>query len=132
MACRVRIHGTEGQVQVVGSDSASRGWVNMAKFTLPITKGSEKFDAAQFSDVLVEGILSRLVHAQLVKGPRAKGKITYGIKIDNASPLVLHGLAVSGAKSKADDATHVLWGIGIAPGGAWSSPPARSRSRRRG
>jgi hypothetical protein len=115
VACRVRINGNEGLVQVVGSDWASRGWVNMAKFTLPITKGPDKFDAAQFSDTLVESLLGRLVRAQLVKGPRAKGKITYGIKIENASPLVLHGLAVSGANSKADEASHVLLGIGIAP-----------------
>ncbi len=64
-------------------------------------RGQEKFDAARFSDGLAEGILGRLVRAQLVKGPRAKGKITYGIKIENASPLVLHGLAVVGGQEQA-------------------------------
>ena len=115
VACRVRLTGREALVQMASSDGVSGAWVAVGKFTLPVAKGQDKFDPARFSDGLAEGMLGRLVRAQLVKGPRDKGKVTYAIKIDNGSPLVLHGLAVAGAKSEPDAASRVLWGIGVAP-----------------
>jgi hypothetical protein len=51
----------------------------------------------------------------LSPGPRIKGKATYEIRLDNASPLVLKGLAVAG--SAADTAvrpSHLL-GISLPP-----------------
>ena len=46
---------------------------------------------------------------------RDKGKQTYGIKVDNASSLILNGLVVAGAKSQSDASSTVLRGLGIAP-----------------
>ena len=44
-----------------------------------------------------------------------KGKLTYGIRIDNASPLRLNGLAAVGVESGKDVEAHVLAGISIPP-----------------
>ena len=62
-----------------------------------------------------EGILNRLVRAQLSKGVKDKGKMHYEIRIDNASPLVLNGLAALGVVSKADEVPKFLVGICISP-----------------
>jgi len=119
VACRVQLIGTaekpEAQVQVAKSDGAATSWVPVGKFTLPIESKDGKIEGAAFADALAEGILSRLVRGQLSKGPMVKGKQTYKIRIDNASPLILNGLAVQGTVSKADDQPKVLAGISIPP-----------------
>ena len=70
----------------------------------------------RFADGLAEGILNRLVRAQVTKGTaREKGKLIYQIRIDNASPLVLNGLALLGTMSAADEKPKPLSGICISP-----------------
>ena len=105
VACRVQLKGTaekpEAQVQVAISDGAANAWVPVGKFTLPIEQRTARSRRTQFADALAEGILSRLVRAQLSKGPMVKGKQTYKIRIDNASPLILNGVAVQGTLSDA-------------------------------
>ena len=64
---------------------------------------------------MAEGIIGRLVRAQIVQKGREKGKLIYLIRIDNASPLILSGLAIQGAASKADDPSRVVTSIGIPP-----------------
>jgi hypothetical protein len=52
-----------------------------------------------------------------------KGKQTYKIKIENASPLLLNGLAVKGTLATPDDKLKVLAGdISIAPLKSWTAP----------
>jgi hypothetical protein len=115
VACQVRLRESGALVQVVSSDGSARNWLPSGKFSLPIAKDKEKFDSARFADALAEGIISRLVRAQLIKGPREKGKLTYGIRIDNVSPLNLNGLAVLGTVDKASEAPKPLSGISIPP-----------------
>jgi hypothetical protein len=55
------------------------------------------------------------VRAQLNKGVKDKGKMHYSIRIDNASPLVLNGLAALGTTSKPDETPKVLAGICLSP-----------------
>jgi hypothetical protein len=50
-----------------------------------------------------------------VKGARQKGKLTYGIRIDNASPLLLNGLAIVGIEGDEGQEPRILAGISIAP-----------------
>ena len=71
----------------------------------------------KFADALAEGILNRLVRAQVIKGSaqREKGKLIYQIRIENASPLILNGLAMVGTASKEDEMPKVLSGIAISP-----------------
>ena len=49
------------------------------------------------------------------KGPREKGKLTYQLRIENASPLILNGLSMTGPASKPAEEPKVLLGITIPP-----------------
>jgi len=119
VACRVQViatgEKTEAQVQVTKSDGAASTWVPVGKFTVPIESKDGKIEGIAFADALAEGILSRLVRGQLSKGPMVKGKQTYRIRIENASPLILNGLAVQGTLSDSSDQPKVLAGLSIPP-----------------
>jgi hypothetical protein len=119
VACKVRLTGTaettEAQVQVAKSNGDATEWVAAGKFTLPVKSVDGKVEAVAFADALADGILSRLVRAQLTRGPAVKGKPTYKIRVDNASPLILNGLAIQGAGAKPDEQPKVLSGISIPP-----------------
>jgi hypothetical protein len=115
VACRVRLSHGEALVQVISSDSAAQNWVPYGKFTLPVGKDQGKSDTARFADALTEEVLNRLVRAQLSKGPRVKGKLTYQLRIENVSPLILNGLSVVGPPSKTVEEPKVLMGISIPP-----------------
>jgi hypothetical protein len=115
VACQVRIAESEALVQVTGSDETGRNWVPFGKFTVPVAKESGKVDAARFADAMAEGILNRMVRMQLSKGPRVKGRLTYQIRIDNASPWVLNGISALGTTSKASETPKLLTGLSIPP-----------------
>ena len=51
-------------------------------------------EPALWGDRIAEGVLGRVVRVQLSKGPRVKGHETYRVRIENASPFVLAGLAI--------------------------------------
>jgi len=115
VACRVKLTASEASVQVTSSDAAARNWVPFGKFRLPLVQDHGTWDAPRFVDGLTEGILNRLVRAQLSKGVKDKGKMHYQVRIENASPWILNGLAVVGTASKEDEAPKVLWGICVSP-----------------
>jgi hypothetical protein len=119
VACRVELvgagAGTEARVQVAKSDGEAKAWVPVGKFTLPVGRKDDKVEAAAFADALAEGVLGRLVRAQMSKGPVVKGKPTYRIRVENASPLILNGLAIQGAVGQPEDPPKVLAGISIPP-----------------
>jgi len=113
LACRVSlVENDEAIVQVSTTDANGASWVAAGKFTLPLT-GEAKSELV--ADSLAEGMLSRLVRTQLIKGQKAKGKDTFKIHIENASPLVLNGLALSGVNAKADSAPSALAGFSLPP-----------------
>ena len=74
VACRVRLQGDEALVQVASSDGPARNWVAFGKFPLKTKDAKGKLDAAQFADGVAEGILNRLVRAQMIKGPPREGQ----------------------------------------------------------
>jgi hypothetical protein len=115
VACRVRLNSNDAQVQVFATDGAARNWVAFGKFNVPVSRRENKLDSKAFCDALSEGILNRLVRVQLSKGVKDKGKMHYELKIENASPLVLNGLAALGSASGTDDVPKVLVGISVAP-----------------
>jgi hypothetical protein len=115
LACRVRIKAGEAQVQLSSSDVSARDWIPFGKFTLPVPGASGDAGVQRLADALAEGLLSRLVRAQLIKGPREKGKLTYRLRIDNVSPMQLNGVAAMGIASAADEKARVLSGISIPP-----------------
>jgi hypothetical protein len=113
--CRVRIAGDQALALVGGSDAGVKKWVPFGKFSLAVDGNGQKFDATQFVDTLAEGILNRLVRTQLIKGPKEKGQQTYRIRIDNASPMILNGLAVVGITSEGGETPRILSGISVPP-----------------
>jgi hypothetical protein len=115
VAFEIRIAPKDAQVLVFSTDGNAEHWVPFGKFSLPIAETDGKPDVAQFADKLAEGVLNRLVRVQLGKGVRDKGKMHYSMRIDNASPLVLNGLAAVGTESKPEDQPRVLDGICISP-----------------
>ena len=98
---------------VTSSDAAASNWVSLGKFTVPCRERG-KFDVGHFADELAEGMLNRLVRVQLSKGVKDKGKMHYQLRIENASPLVLNGLAAVGTTSKPDESQGPV-GICLSP-----------------
>jgi hypothetical protein len=117
VACRVRLSETEAMVQVTSSDALASRWVNFGKFTVPVSRQEGKVEVGRLADLLSEGILNRLVRAQIIKGSatKDKGKLVYQLRIDNASPLVLNGVAIVGTTSKEDEVPKVLSMISVSP-----------------
>ena len=74
------------------------------------------------------------MRAQVIKGTaRDKaGKLVYQIRIDNASPLILNGIAMLGTASKADEAPKVWWGISISPRRSLTLPATEADVRTMG
>jgi hypothetical protein len=77
IACRIRFTGTEASVQVTGSDPTATKWIAFGKFTQPLVQENGKVDQLKLADSLAEGILNRVVRAQVIKGSaqREKGKL---------------------------------------------------------
>ena len=117
VACRVRLSDQEAMVQVTSTDASASNWVNFGKFTVPVARAEGKVNIGMLADSLSEGILNRLVRAQIIKGSASKdkGKLDYQLRIDNASPLVLNGLAIVGTASKEDEMPKVLSMISVSP-----------------
>jgi hypothetical protein len=129
LACRVTLTAAdEAAVELSITDATGTRWADSGKFTLPIakelppvegktlTKAEEaQYRAALLSDAVAEGLLSRLVRAQLSKGPKVGGKDTYKIRLDNASPMVLNGIALSGLNAKPEDRPSAVAGFSLPP-----------------
>jgi len=120
IACKITVGGTadkpEARVYVATTDGTGAKWDPAGKFDLPVTLKSGKPDAAKFANALAEGLLGRLVRAQVSKAGMDKGKAVYNVRIDNASPLILNSLAILGVgEGKAEQTPKVLSGISVAP-----------------
>jgi hypothetical protein len=117
VACQIRLVGNEAVVQVLSSDATAMKWVPFGKFSVPLARDREKLDGARLGDSLADGILNRLVRAQVIKGAatKEKGKLIYQIRVENASPLILNGLAMAGTSSDENESPKVLSGIAIPP-----------------
>jgi hypothetical protein len=123
IACRVIVSGNEATVHVATSDGAAAAWVPAGKFALPVAIADGKVKALEFADSLAEGLLGRLVRAQVSKAGVVKGKTVYKIRIDNASPLILNGLAIRGTgESKSEVDPKVLSGLSVSPRKSMSVP----------
>jgi hypothetical protein len=116
LACQVRLEREEAIARVLTSDEAGTGWRAVGKFSVALAdpKGTER-PAVEIVDALAENMLDRLVRVQLTPGPRVKGKETYKIRIDNGSPLVLHGLALAGPAADPEAKPSLLLGISLPP-----------------
>jgi hypothetical protein len=135
LAVRVQVGGTsekpEASVQLASSDATATSWAPVGKFELPVgLDDSGKVKALEFNDALAAGLLDRLVKVSVRKGPASSGIIpaapktagAYVIRIENYSPLLLNGLAVSGLKAKAGDPVKLLLGISLSPRRTFAVP----------
>jgi hypothetical protein len=122
LACRVQFKAQVAQVELSSSDASGRSWVAVGKFSLPVADASDEAAMARLADAMAEGLLNRVVRAEIVKGPRVKGRLTYRLRIENASPLALNGVAMVGTASRTDREPHVLAGISIPPRRSLTAP----------
>ena len=124
MACVITVGEKEAEVVVKATDGRGQAWVDSGKFTVPAVTKDGKSDAPALGVAVAEGILIRMVDAKLVpvKGKKVKGKDTYTIRIDNYSPLILNGLALTGTAEGTAESLKVLQGISIAPRKSFSIP----------
>jgi hypothetical protein len=126
VACRIRLKGSEATIQVASSDAAVQSWSLFGKFTLPAAPENGKLNVWKFADGVAEGVLNRLVRAQVIKGSALKDKdrhkMVYQVRIENASPLILNGIALVGAASKENERPEVLSMISVSPRKSLSIP----------
>ena len=98
-------------------------WEQASRFSIPLLDQDKKaLEPPAIADALAEGVLSRLVKAQLSKGHKVKGKDTFTIKIVNVSPLVLNGLALAGTGESATAQPSLLCGLCVPPRRSLSVP----------
>ncbi len=67
-----------------------------------------------------------------MKGARQKGKLTYGIRIENASPFSLEGLAAVGIDSGKDAEPRVVAGISVPPKASLTVPASEDAVKQLG
>jgi hypothetical protein len=104
VACRVNIERGAVLVQVRVTDF-SASWVSAGKFSIPLASaGGIPPSASQLAEEWAEGLLSRVVRVQLTHDAQASSEKPYRIRIENASPFVLHGLALAGPRPTTEPA----------------------------
>jgi hypothetical protein len=115
VALRVAMSVFAVRVLVLGSDGAATRWAPLGTFTVPLSYDGKAPDVERLTDAIAEGALNHLVRVRLSDGVDDKGQTHYQLRIDNASPLVLNGVAAVGATSGPDQAPRVLSGICLSP-----------------
>ncbi len=117
IACRVKFRENEAAIQISSTDAPAQSWLVFGKFSVPVKQVNGKFDVERFANDVAEGMISRLVRAQKIEGTARdkKGKLLYQVRIDNASPLVLNGIALLGTTSTENEVPNVLTMISISP-----------------
>ena len=118
LSCKLRLEGSEATVEVAVSTGGP--WQPMGKFTLPLPgldgTRMKGYEGHAVADAAAEGIVGRLVRVQLIKDKAKdkKGRAVYKIRIDNATPLILNGLALVGPKVDGDKVMLIDEGGGTA------------------
>jgi hypothetical protein len=119
LACLVRFHDApagsddrDASVLIYSSDPNASRWAAVGKFSLPVAADAT---GETLADALAEGIISRLVRAQVTKGKKVKDEQTYKLRIDNAAPLLLNGLALTGSDLGIESEPSMLAGFSLPP-----------------
>lgn len=132
LACRLRLDDEIVQVQLSVSNDAGTGWDSVGKFSI-VLKNEEGVDrsAIEIIDQLSEKILGRVIDPELVV-KSVKGKRKYAIKINNASPLVLNSLALSGPSRDRKVPPTFLLGLSVPPHRTLTVPASEDAVERLG
>lgn len=124
LACRFAIAAGKATVALAKSDVKGRNWSSLGSLTIPVRSHDDdpsavESQAVEVIDAMSAGLLAKVARAELVKGPKAKGKETYTIRVDNGSPLILSGLAIAGADPETESSKPIpftaLGGVSLAP-----------------
>jgi hypothetical protein len=96
VAVRIRLDEKVARFQYSSTHAKDNAWLPLGKLELALQREDKTArPAAELADTLAESLLGRLVDATLVE-KTDKGKTVYSLRIDNASPLILNGLALTG------------------------------------
>ncbi len=128
MACRIRLSESEAMVQVTSSDASASSWVHFGKFTVPVSPQEGKVTWPCLPMRCRRGFSIGWCGRRSIKGSatKDKAKLMYQLRIDNASPLVLNGLAIVGTASKEDEMPKVLSMISVSPRKSLTVPTERA------
>jgi hypothetical protein len=96
LAVRIQLDKNLARVQFSSSSADFNSWERVGKLEIPLLDDGKPRTPAAIADALADGLLDRLVAVTLVRGKRVNSKVTYTLRIDNASPLILNGLALTG------------------------------------
>jgi len=123
LACRAELTGAKARVHIGVSNADASGWAAAGSFELKVADAKDTPQRAlKVADALAGGLVARLVRVQLTKGPKVKGKETYRVRIDNATPLILEGLALAGPDEGAQAPPAALAGLSLPPHRSWTVP----------
>jgi len=129
LACRIALDEDRAEVKFTTTDADGNVWVALDPLTLKLADDAtepsldkaaskERIDpetrkAARIADGVATGLLQRIVLAKLSKGPRIKGREGYLVRIANASPFILNGLALAGSDDASGTPPSPLTGISL-------------------
>jgi hypothetical protein len=117
LACRIRIDDQSGLVQLSTSDETGTAWKPVGKYRLDLTPNADGslLTPSEVAEAVAEGLLSRFADIRLIEGKKIQGRPSYQIRIDNASPFILNGLALTGIKADPKTPPSVLAGFSVPP-----------------
>lgn len=118
ISLRVTLSGKQATGRVEVSDPRNSSWISAGKFTSSTVVEGSEIATDRLAESLAEGTLDRLVRVELVERAKGKGGDPYRIRIENASPFVLHGLSLSGMSDE-DAKASTAQGISLPPGKAF-------------
>jgi len=133
VAVRIRIDEKVARVQYSSTHARDNAWLPLGKLELPLLrKDNTARPAAELADDLAESLLGRLVDATLIE-KKSRGKTAYSLRIDNASPLILNGLSLTGETAQADTAVpSSLAGLTLPPHRSIAMPASGDMVQRLG
>jgi hypothetical protein len=123
LACRAELSGARVRVHVGVSNAEGSAWAPAGSFELKVADAKDASERAlKTADAIAGGLVARLVKVQLTKGPKVKGQETYRVRIDNATPLILEGLALAGPDEGVKAPPAALAGMSLPPHRSWTVP----------
>ncbi len=127
LAIRVKVEGAKADVRLGSSDATGAEWTSIGSFEVKLNGEPAAPEAtaraAHLADAIAAGLVGRLVRAELSKPHHVNGKAIYKVRIANASPLVLNGLALAGPdEPESGAAPSALAGLSLPPHCALTVP----------
>jgi hypothetical protein len=140
LACKLEINAQAVNVKLGMTDPDAASWSAIGSFSVKradlgqameggdrpkLTEEQERLlPATRLGDAVADGLLNRVVRVHLSNGPRAGGKPSYKIRIENGSPFVLNGVALAGNDVSGTNRPTALAGFCLPPRKTLTAPAA--------